>query len=133
MANAAGRDFVVKKNTTTIASVRTKTVTWNGTPIDTTNDDDNGATSYLADEFANTTLEITVEGLTDDDVLSDLAFEATSSSKHLSDITLERPNGDVIAGTFILTNYSETGAYEDATTFTATLVRNGIHTWTPSI
>jgi len=133
MANAAGRDFVVKKNTTIIASVRTKTVTWNGTPIDTTNDDDDGATSYLADEFANTTLEITVEGLTDDDVLSDLAFVATSSSKHLSDITLERPNGDVISGTFILTNYSETGAYEDATTFTATLVRNGIHTWTPAV
>lgn len=132
MANAAGRNFVVKKNTTTIASVRTKTVTWNGTPIDTTNDDDDGATSYLADEFANTTLEITVEGLTDDDVLSDLAFVATSSSKHLSDITLERPNGDVISGTFILTNYAETGAYEDAVTFTATLVRNGIHTWTPA-
>ena len=26
MANAAGRNFVVKKNTTTIASVRTKTI-----------------------------------------------------------------------------------------------------------
>lgn len=132
MANAAGRAFLVQKNSTTIASVRSKSVTWNGTPIDTTNDDDDGATSYLASEFANTSLEISVEGLTDDDVLSDLAFVATSSSKHLSDITLERPNGDVISGTFILTNYVETGTYEEAVTFTATLVRNGIHTWTPA-
>lgn len=133
MANAAGRNFVVKKSTTTIASVRSKSVTWNGTPIDTTNDDDDGATSFLADEFANTTLEISVEGLTDDDVFSDATFVATNSSKHFSDLTLERPNGDVISGTFILTNYVETGAYEDAVTFTATLVRNGIHTWTPSV
>jgi len=132
MANAAGRNFLVQKNSATIASVRSKSVTWNGTPIDVTNDDDDGATSYLANEFANTSLEISVEGLTDDDLLSDLAFVATSSSKHLSDITLERPNGDEISGTFILTNYVETGTYEEAVTFTATLVRNGIHTWTPA-
>lgn len=132
MANSAGRDFVLAKNSTTIASVRSKSVTWNGNLIDTTNDDDDAATTYLADEFASTSLEISVEGLTDDDVLSDLAFVATSSSKHLTDITLTRPNGDAISGTFILTNYQETGQYEDAVTFTATLVRSGIHTWTPA-
>lgn len=133
MANSAGRDFVVQKNSTTIASVTTKSVTWNGTPIDITNDDDDGATTYLADRFANTTLEISVEGFTDDDVLSDIAFVATDSGKHLSDITLDRPNGDSISGTFILTSYAETGASAEGTTFTATLVRNGIHTWTPQV
>ena len=132
MANSAGRDFVVKKNDVKIASVTTKSVNWAGTLIDITNDDDDGATTYLADEFGNTTLEMTVEGFTDDDVLSDLAFVATSSSKHLSDITLERANGDEISGTFILTAYSETGASAEGSTFTATLVRSGIHTWTPA-
>jgi len=132
MAKSAGRDFVVKKNTTAIASVRTKSVTWNGTPIDCTNDDDDGATTYLSDVFANTSLEISVEGLTDDDVLSDLAFSATDSDKFMSDITLERANGDAISGDFILTNYVENGQYQEATTFTATLVRNAAHTWTPS-
>lgn len=132
MANSAGRDFAVKKNGTTIASVRTKSVTWNGTPIDTTTDEDNGATSYLSDDFANTTLELSVEGLTDDDVLSDAAFATDHASKHLSDLTLERANGDEISGDFVLTNYVETGTYQEATTFTATLVRNGLHTWTPS-
>ena len=133
MAQSAGRAFAVKKGGTTIASVRSKSVTWNGTPIDTTNDDDDGATSYLSNTFANTTLEISVEGMTDDDVLSDLAFSATDSDKHLSDLTLERPNGDAISGTFIMTNYVETGAYQEAVTFTATLVRNGIHTFTPAV
>lgn len=132
MANSAGRAFVVKKNDVKIASVRSKTVTWNGTPIETTNDDDDGATSYLADIFASTSLEISVEGLTDGDVLSDIAFDTSAASAHLSDLTLERANGDEISGDFILTNYVETGAYQEATTFTATLVRNGAHTWTPS-
>lgn len=133
MAKSAGRDFVVKKDSTAIASVRTKSVTWNGTPIDITSDDDDGATTYLADAFSNTTLEISVEGLTDDDVLSDLAFTATDSDKFLSDLTLERGNGDAISGSFILTNYVESGTYQEATTFTATIVRNGAHTFTPAV
>lgn len=133
MANTAGRDFVVQKNNVTIASVTAKSVTWSGTPIDITSDDDDGATTYLSNEFANTSLEITVDGFTDDDVLSDLAFSATNSVKHLTDITLDRANGDTISGNFILTSYSETGNSPEGTTFSATLVRNGIHTFTPSV
>ncbi len=130
MAKSAGRDFAVKKNGTTIAAVRTKTVTWAGTPIDITNDDDDGATTYLADAFGTTTLELSVEGMTDDDVLCDLAFSGTAADKFLSDLTLERANGDAISGTFVLTQYVETGSYQEATTFTATIVRSGAHTWT---
>jgi predicted secreted protein len=132
MANSAGRDLVLKKNSTAIASARVTGVTWAGTPIDTTNNDSSGITEYLADEFATETLELTIEGLTDDDVLSDLAFSTTTSDKHLSDITLTRPNGDVISGTFILTQYQETGNHDGVVTFNGTLVRSGAHTWTPS-
>ena len=130
MANKSGRTMLVKKGATTLASVRSKSVTWNGTPVDVTTDDDAGATTYLADEFASTSLEMSVEGLTDDDVLHDIAFGVGNSAKHLSDITLVTSSGDTISGTFILTNYAETGAYEDAITFTATLIRSGIHTVT---
>ena len=130
MSQSAGRDFAVKKNDVLIASVRSKTATWNGTPIDITTDDDDGETTYLADRFASKTLELSVEGLTDSDILSDLAFSTSDADKFLDDLTLERPNGDVIAGTFVLTSYVETGQYQEATTFTATLVRSGIHTFT---
>ena len=129
MAKSAGRDFVIKKAGTKIASVRQKSVTWNGELIDTTNDDDDAATTYLADEFAGTSLELSVEGLTDGDVLSDIAYATSHGSKHLDDITVERSNGDTISGDFILTSYVETGEYKDAVKFTATLVRSGIHTW----
>lgn len=133
MANSAGRDFVVKKNATAIASVRTKSFNWQGRPIDTTNDDDAGVDSYLADTFAGTSLEVSVSGLTDSDVLFDLALSTTDSDKFLSDITLVRPNGDILSGTWILTGYTETGEYQGATTFEATLIRNGVHTLTPAV
>lgn len=132
MAKASARDFVIKKNSTAIAAVRTKSVRWNGTPIDVTTDDDDGDTSYLDDVFASTSLELSVEGIVDGDVLADVAFVATHADKHLSDITVERANGDAIAGDFILTAYEESGEYQGSPTFTATLVRNGTHTWTPA-
>jgi predicted secreted protein len=132
MAKSAGRAFVVKKGGTAIAAVRTKSVTFNGTLIDTTSDDDDGDVTYLANVFASKSLEISVSGLTDGDVLSDLAFSTTDSDKFLSDLTLERPNGDVVAGTFVMTNYAENGSYDGPVEFTATLVRSGAHTFTPA-
>jgi predicted secreted protein len=133
MANSAGRDFVVKKNSTAIASVRTKSFNWQGQTIDVTTDDEDGVTTFLDDKFASTTLEISVSGLTDADVLFDLAISTTDSDKFLSDITLERANGDEISGNWVLTGYSETGEYQGATTFEATLVRNGAHTFTAAV
>lgn len=132
MANSAGRDFAVKIGGTKIASVRSKSFTSNKTPIETTNDDDSGVTSYLDGAFASKALEISVEGLTDDDVLSDIALSTTDSDSFLSNLTLERANGDEVSGNFILTAYTETGQYQEATTFSATLVRNGAHTFTPA-
>jgi len=132
MANSAGRDLLIKKASTTFASVTQKSVTWNGNPIDITSDDDDAATTFLASEFATTSLEIGVQGYMDDDVLHDLAFTATDSGKHLTDITIVYANGDAISGNFILTNYSETGSSDGASEFSATLVRNGVHTFTPS-
>lgn len=130
MAKGAGRDFYLEKNNTRIAAIRVTNVNWNGTPIDVTSGDDDGVTTYLSNEFANTTLELSIEGLSDSDVLSDLAFSTTDSDKHMSDIKLVRHNDDEISGTFIMTSYSETGNYQEATTFSATLVRSGAHTFT---
>lgn len=132
MAKASSRDFTISSGGTVIAAVRTKAVRWNGTPIDVTSDDDAGDTTFLAAEFASTTLELSVEGIVDGDVLADAAFSAAHADKHLSNITLERANGDGISGDFILTSYEETGEYQGSPTFSATLVRNGTHTLTPA-
>lgn len=130
MANDAGRDFLLKKNSTTIASLTVTSVRWQGQPIDVTNKDSAGVQEFLADKFASESMELNVEGYTDDDVLADIGLGSTASAKHLSDVTLNRPNGDVVSGTFILTNYEESGSHDGAHSFTATLVRSGAHTFT---
>lgn len=132
MANSAGRELVVKKNSTAIASVTVTTVTMQSTPIDITSKDDAGYATFLADVFASETCELSCEGYTDDDVFADIAFATSAAGRHLSDITLERPNGDVISGSFIMTAYNEAGDHDGAHEFTCTLVRNGQHTWTPA-
>ncbi|WP_428516280.1 phage tail tube protein [Roseovarius sp.] len=130
MAKSAGRNYLVKKGGTTIASVRQKSLNWSSQMIDVTTDDDTGDTTYLDDVLTGKALECSVEGLTNDDVFSDIAFSTTDSDKFLDDLTIERPNGDEISGAFILSAYTETGAYQDAVTFTATLTRSGAHTFT---
>lgn len=132
MAKGHSRDFLIKKSTTTLAAVTAKSFTSNKEPIPTKNDDDDGVDSYLDGKFASNALEITVEGFVSDDVLFDIALSTTEGDAHLSDITLTRHNGDVISGDFILTSYAENGALDDANKFTATLIRNGIHTLTPA-
>lgn len=134
MAKLASRDFNMKKNGTVIASCRSKTLTINSTPIEVTNDDSDGIATFLADTFATDTMEITVDGYFEDDSpLWTAAISNTLSARHLSDITLvDAVSNDALSGNFIMTTYSKTGGGSDgAVEFSATLVRNGAHTWTP--
>lgn len=130
MAKAKGNALIIKKNGTTIAAVREKTFSFSGEGIDVTTDDDTSATVFLANEFASTTKSLEVSGLSDSPVLQDLAFSTSDSDKHLTDLTVHLPNGDIISGTFIMTSYTMTGSYNDAVTFSASFVRSGMHTLT---
>lgn len=132
MAKTAGRDVVVAIASTAIAGGRVKSITRNGTPIDDSDADDNEYMSMLADTFAEDTMEITISGLEDGTVLRDIAFTLSAADRHLSDLTFEFPGtpADSISGNFILTSYSITGDYREATAFEATFVRNGQHTYT---
>ena len=131
MAKTAGRDLLIKKGGTTIAGARVSGMSFNGTPIDISDNQDGAAITYLANEFSETTLEFTLAGLEDGQVLRDLFLGAADSGRHPSDLTLVFPNTDEISGNFILSSYTETGEYRDAVTFDATMIRNGAHTYTP--
>lgn len=122
-------DFLIQKNGVTIAAVSTKSMTWQGQPIEITSDDSGGDKEYLSGRFANTDMTIEVELFAEDDVFWGLVSATGHAPKFLSDITLVHPNGDVIAGNWILTNYRLSGQGE-AVTETATLMRNGTHTLT---
>ena len=129
MASSIGRDFVVKKAGTAIAGVRTKTVTFNGEPVDVTSDDDNGFRTMLSGA-GQKSIDMSVEGLTKDDVLRGAAL--SGSSLLLTDVTVEYPNGDTISGDFFMNSLEETGTYNDAMTFTASFQSSGAFTYTPA-
>jgi len=128
MAANKGRDLLIKRGTATIAGVRSKTLTANGEPIDITSDDDGGFRTLL-DMAGTNSLDLSVEGVTKD---NDLRQEIlVGGSMMLTDINIEYPNGDTLSGDFFLTSLEETGAYNDAITFSASLQSSGEWTYTP--
>lgn len=132
MAQQNGAAFLLKKNSVTVAGGRTLSLTVNGTPINTTTKGDGGVQEYLAGVLTGISLELSFEGIEEDGVLRGLALGA-ASGKFLTDVTVEFPDGDTLSGDLILTNYAETGSYEDAQTFTATIISDGAWTYTPAV
>lgn len=124
-----GREFVIKRGTTAIAGVRTKSLSFNGEPIDVTTDDDTGFRTLLA-TAGQKSVDMSVEGLTKDALFREAALSGTSLM--LTDITVEYPNGDSLSGDFFLNSVEESGTYNDAMTFTASLQSSGTFTYTPA-
>lgn len=130
MAANIGREFVISKDATAIAGVRTKTMSFNGEPIDVTTDDDSGFRTLLA-TAGQKSIDMSVEGLTKDATFRAAALSGTSLM--LTDITIDYPNGDSLSGDFFLNSVEESGTYNDAMTFTASLQSSGEFTYTPAV
>lgn len=128
MAQSIGRELLIKKGVAVLASVRTKTVSINKEPVDITTDDDDGFRRLLS-VVGQKSIDLSVEGLTTDAVLRALILDGGSIL--LTDITIEYPNGGVIDGDFALVTHEESGTYNDAVTFSATLQSSGVYTYTP--
>lgn len=128
MAAAKGRSLLVKRGTVVIAGIRTKTISYGGEPIDVTTDDDSGFRTLLTDA-AQMQIDLSVEGITKDDELR--AVVMAGGSMMLTDITIEYPDGATLTGDFFLASVEESGAYNDAITFTGSLQSSGAWTYTP--
>lgn len=126
MAAAKGRDLLVKKGSTVLAGVRTKGISINGEPIDITSDDDDGYRTMLADA-GTYSVDLSVEGITKDDTL--VAIIMAGGSLMLTDITIDYPNGKTLSGSFFLNSVEETGTYNEAVTFSASLQSSGTFTY----
>ena len=133
MAKTAGRLCVIKKGGTTIGGGRTVGMTVNGAPVDVQDQGDNGFQTFLADVLIGRSIALTIDGYEEDQVLRDIALATTSTGQFITDLTFEFPNGDAISGDFVLSGYTETGAYEDGQTFNATFGSDGAWTYTPAV
>jgi predicted secreted protein len=127
MAANVGRNLQILKALVVIASVRNKSISFAGEPVDITNDDDLGFRTLLAEE-GQKSIDMSVDGVTTDAVLRGLAL--SGSSLMLTDINIEWPNGDTLTGDFFLSSFEESGAYKDAVTFTASLQSSGPYVYT---
>lgn len=127
MPAAKGRSLLIKKGSTVLAGMRTKGVAINGEPIDITSDDDSGYRTLLSD-VGTLSVDLSIEGITKDDTLKALIL-AGGTSLMLTDITVEYPDGQSLAGNFFLTSLEETGAYNEAVTFSGSLQSSGAWTY----
>lgn len=132
---AASRLLLIKKNDTTLLGVNAKTITAGSESIDVTTDEDLGFRCLLSVAGVET-LDISGGGVTKDELLRQLML--TGGSKLLTDITIEYPpvgtqtTGDVIAGDFYFSNFTETGGGSDAAIeFDFSMQSSGAWTLTP--
>ena len=113
--------------TNEIPGVREKSIALNGEAIDVTGDDSNGWREVL-EEAAENQVDISISGVTRNDALKQDWFAGTRTKA----VTITYPDGAVLAGTFFLATYTDTGPYNDATTFEAELQSSGAVTYTPA-
>lgn len=122
----AGRDLELTWNAAAIGGVREKSITINGEPIDVTSDDDDGWRNLLTVAGQNQ-IDVSISGVTKSHALKADWFAGTRTRA----VVITYPDGDTISGNFFLSAYTETGTYNDATTFEATLMSDGVITYTP--
>ena len=131
MPAKSGRELLIKKAGSAIGGFRTNTVTIDGSPVAITDKGDGGFRTIAS--FAGTrSMDISGDGVWDNNTLGALAYAPAATGLLLTDITLINGNGDTISGDFYLANYAETGAHETEITFTATLQSSGPWVVTPA-
>lgn len=116
----AGRTILVRQGGEVIAGIRTKTLNFEGEPIDVTSDENDGWRTLLS-VYGTRGITASVEGV----VKSHQLKIAALSQAVMSELTLTWPDGFEVVADFALGNYTETGAYDDAATFSCEFRSSG--------
>lgn len=124
----SGRDLTIEKDGTVIAGARSKTVTFNNSEVDITNDDSNGFRLIL-DTPGIRSLDISIDGVWDDGHA--LQEPAEGGSPLLTDISIVGIDG-TITGDFFLQDYEVTGEHDGEVEFSATMLSSGEFIKTPA-
>lgn len=138
MSGYAGRNLTLKDAAgVVIAGIRTKGVSINNEPIDVTTDDDGGVRRLLETvaggtlEVANKMIDISFDGITKVGMLAVLRQKAADGTALVEVYTITYPDGATLVGKFAFISFEETGAYQDAVTFTGELQSTEAWVYTP--
>lgn len=127
MAEILGRKVTVTVGTDVIATARTTSLAINNEAVNITSAGDDGIRRIMA-EAGEKSIEITLDGLYTDSSLMDVALNGTL----IQDVVLDYDTY-TLTGDFFLSSYNEGQPYNEAVTFSATLMSTGavIKTTTP--
>ena len=128
MAAASGRSLIIKKGTTTIAGVRTTSMSFNNNPVDITTKD-NAPWRTLLDNGGIRSAQISVSGVFTDSAVEE-SVRSDAMSNTIGTYNLVLPNADTLGGSFQITSYQRDGNYDDAEMFSLTLESSGTLTYT---
>lgn len=126
MPGFLGRKIELTWGGEAIPGVREKSAALNGEPVDVTADDSDGWRELL-DDPAENQVNVSISGVTRSNALMEAWFNGDRSQTAV----ITYPDGGVLGGTFFLASYTDTGAYNDATTFQAELQSSGPVSYTP--
>lgn len=127
MAGANGRALTIDWDSTTLVGVRTRGYTVTNDYVDVTTDDDAGWRTLLSDPGLRS-MEVTVGGISSDQVLIAEMFNASITGETLT-VQLPTTTG-TLGGTFLLSSFEQTGEHDGAVEFSATFMSSGEVTYT---
>lgn len=108
-----------------IAGAQTDTITINREPINVTDKDDGGIQALLAEQ-GTYAIELSVEGVLEDETLMNLVSDASPNTPALSNLRISIANLGNFTGDFFINSFSLTGAEgAEAITFSATFMSSG--------
>lgn len=131
----AGRDMIISKGAgagTPIAGFSAKTITINGTPIDSSTSADAGFQKFIAGKLTGRSIQFTGDGYEEDGILEAIAFNAAGTAQFLEDITITFSGGATLVCDWVMSGYTIGGPKDDGQTFSCTLTSNGEWAYTPA-
>lgn len=127
-----GRELKFSWDSTTLAGVRTRGVTMNNDLIDVTSDDSNGWQTLLAIPGVKS-VEITIGGITENEVLINEFFKANPTGEALqATLPTSLSNAGNYSGTFMVSSLETSGEHSGELEFTATFMSSGPVTYVAS-
>lgn len=132
MAGFNGRDLTIDWDSTTLVGVRTRGYTVTNDYVDVTTDDDTGWRTLLADPGLRS-LEVTVGGITSDEVLlADIMAASVAMTTLQIDLPSSLTTPGNLSGSFLISEFENTGEHDGAVEFSATFMSSGTVTYTAS-